>query len=379
MWKILRKICFFGCLLFTFACVSLSLSKNVNAAQIGTNGINFYNAQLNENNYQWSSYLSASNGQFSNASGLVTLTNVRAIRSYGMRFDSLYSNGNYASMHFETNLVAWGSYTQENPNANHWINRDRLVVQGCSFNNRALTIETQTINTAVTKWTDYSDSPSYGFLKHTLTVYGDITFSNVPSGSTGTIVCDVSTNNSSDFFWSNGAYGQYVYWEKNPTILVFGSNINDALLQTQIEQNETIINQNQTIINNQNELNDFLTDDTPPNVDSSALSQSAGWLPAGPVDSILTLPISLLQGVVNVFTNPSVCQDIILPLPFVNTDLTLPCVGPILSQIGITPLWNVVGAIIGFFLIWNTLKWLYKFVDDTLTMRENESSLWGGL
>lgn len=154
----------------------------------------------------------------------------------------------------------------------------------------------------------------------------------------------------------------------------------NTTVQGEINQNITnIYNQGQESLETQNEIRDWLKDDTPPNVDSSGLAQSAGWLPAGPVDSILTIPITLLTGVVNVFTNPSACQAVQLPLPFVNTNIDLPCVGPILERIGIAPLWNIVGAIIGFFLIWNTYKWLYEFVDKTLTFRENNSSIWGGL
>lgn len=148
--------------------------------------------------------------------------------------------------------------------------------------------------------------------------------------------------------------------------------------QTIINQNDVIINQNQQMIDNQQQTYDYLTDSTPPSVDTSGLDTSVGWLPAGPVDSILTLPLQLLQGIVNVFTNTN-CSPLQIPVPFVNENISLPCVSTLMDQVGFTPIWGIVGGVISAVIIWNTLKWLYKFVDDTLTFRENNSGMWGGL
>lgn len=143
----------------------------------------------------------------------------------------------------------------------------------------------------------------------------------------------------------------------------------------------TIINQNQTIINQNEQLYNFLSDNSPPDVDTSVLGDSAGWLPAGPVDSILTLPITLAQGIVDVFTGTHTCSPIVLPFKLGPYDesLTIPCMDEYFRLSEISILWNAVGTIISGVIIYNTLKWLYKFVDDTLTLRENNSGLWGGL
>ena len=145
------------------------------------------------------------------------------------------------------------------------------------------------------------------------------------------------------------------------------------------KQNETIINQNQTIINQMEATNDWLTDTTAPSADTSSLGNSAGWLPPGPLDSILNLPIQFIQGIVGVFTNTNTCAPIVLPLGIINYNLEIPCMRPFFELASVNIVWNTVGTIISAVLIFHTLKWLYKFVDDTLSFRESNSSMWGGL
>lgn len=156
---------------------------------------------------------------------------------------------------------------------------------------------------------------------------------------------------------------------------------------TMIGQNQTIINQNQTIIdqnnqtnNNLNNIEGALTDSSP--TDMSGLGDSAGWLPAGPVDSILTLPLTMLN---NLVTNlSSSCQSISIQLPFVKENINLPCIKSLYDKMGVTgTLFTTAGLIASAFILFNYLLALYKWVDDTLTMRENTmpgyfDDNWGG-
>lgn len=151
-----------------------------------------------------------------------------------------------------------------------------------------------------------------------------------------------------------------------------------------LNQNNTIISQNNTLITKQDETNkklddvkDSITSEDGPKLDG--LNNSAGWLPAGPLDSILNLPLSFLQ---NLFTNLSkTCQAVSLPLPFVNKDLQLPCLNTIYSQIDGLSVWiNTIGVIASAFILFTYLINLYKWVDDTLTFRENNYiDNWGGI
>lgn len=145
----------------------------------------------------------------------------------------------------------------------------------------------------------------------------------------------------------------------------------DAIVTT----NKEIINQNNTIINNQgaikdglDDINSALTDESGPNTD--ALKNSSGWLPAGPLDSLINLPLSLLN---NLTTNMSKsCQPVNLPLPFLDKNLQLPCVNTLYAQIEGLSVWiNSVSVIAAAFILFHYLMGLYKWVDDTLSFREN--------
>lgn len=130
-----------------------------------------------------------------------------------------------------------------------------------------------------------------------------------------------------------------------------------------------------------NDLNSSLTDDSP--TDMSGLGDSAGWLPAGPVDSILTLPLTLFTTLSDNLSN-NTCTTAVLKLPFVNKNINLPCIKTLYDKIGITgTLFTTAGIIASCFILFNYLLSLYNWIDKTLTMRENTmpgyyDDNWGG-
>lgn len=159
--------------------------------------------------------------------------------------------------------------------------------------------------------------------------------------------------------------------------------------QTLINQNSQILNQNNTIINNidstNNKLDDLnknLTDETSPSL--NGLENSAGWLKPGPVDSILNLPLTLLN---NLQTNlGNTCNPVTLTLPYVDKDISLPCVSAIYKQIDGLDVWfQSIGVIAAAVILYKYFMYLYNRVDDTLSFRENnmqgyfDDSLWGGM
>lgn len=153
----------------------------------------------------------------------------------------------------------------------------------------------------------------------------------------------------------------------------------DDTTSSLINQNQVIINQNNQIINkidsqtqqqhqDAQDIKNAMTDDSAPNL--SGLNNSAGWLPAGPVDSILNLPLSFLTNLSNNLSKS--CSPVVLPLPFVNQNLELPCLNSIYNQINGLPAWlNTIGTIASAFILFGYLINLYKYIDDTLTFREN--------
>lgn len=152
------------------------------------------------------------------------------------------------------------------------------------------------------------------------------------------------------------------------------TDYDDRLLQ-EIQTNQKLDDVNQSI----NDVNDSLTSTESP--DMEGLGNTAGWLPAGPVDSILNLPLAMLNSLLDSLS--STCQPVTLPLPFVNKNLELPCINSIYAKIGDLSVWvNSIGIIISALILYRYLLSLYHWVDDTLSFRENnwnDTEQWGGI
>lgn len=119
-----------------------------------------------------------------------------------------------------------------------------------------------------------------------------------------------------------------------------------------------------------------VTDTSSP--DLGGLSNANTWLPQGPVDSIIMLPLNFINTLINKIG--STCSPINLPLPFLeNKYLTLPCISTLFEQInGFSTLYNLIGVIGSVYLLYNYLLKFYKWIDDTLSFRENNWQDWGG-
>lgn len=122
-------------------------------------------------------------------------------------------------------------------------------------------------------------------------------------------------------------------------------------------------------------LFDFFKDDS--QADLSGLGNSAGWLPAGPIDSLVNLPISLGQNLYDGLAET--CQPVVLDLPFVNKELSLPCLSAIYDKIGIKIWVEMIGTIASAFLLYYYFQNLYEWVEDTLLLEESRNRKWGSL
>ena len=152
---------------------------------------------------------------------------------------------------------------------------------------------------------------------------------------------------------------------------------NDLLIKNQQETNKKLDDLNKT----NKDTQDFLKDDS--DADTSGLADSAGWLPAGPVDSILNLPLAFLNGLNNSLSKT--CQPAQFTLPFLKTNntLTLPCMTTVYQKVGLSN-WvtNTLGVIASGFILYAYLLNLYHWVDNQLTLRENtwnDTDQWGGI
>lgn len=168
---------------------------------------------------------------------------------------------------------------------------------------------------------------------------------------------------------------------------VFNWSVSDdpnSKLLTEINNNQKVTNEKLDNINNNqkdtnkklDDVNKNLTDDTPP--DTTGLGNASGWLPAGPVDSILTLPLNVLN---TIYTNLSKsCTAVTLPLPFVESSISLPCGDIIYSRIdGLSVLLNTIGLVLGSFLLYSYFIYLYNWVDKKVSLIESDREKWGAV
>ena len=193
---------------------------------------------------------------------------------------------------------------------------------------------------------------------------------NVGSGNTRLWSVDDTINiKAKNYFALVTIFGVY-YTDENVTAPGYDFSIIDNQIK---DTNKKLDDTNKKL----DDVKGTITDESDPKLD--ALKNSSGWLPAGPLDSILNLPLSFLN---NLSTNLSkTCQPVVLPLPFVDKNLSLPCLNTIYSQIEGLSVWiNSIGVIASVFILFTYLINLYKWVDDTLTFRENNYiDNWGGM
>lgn len=144
---------------------------------------------------------------------------------------------------------------------------------------------------------------------------------------------------------------------------------NQAMLDEQKKQTEAI-----------NETKDFITDTSEPDSSDIATSDSlpsVGLLPPGPVDSILLLPVNIMNSILSSLGGS--CSPIVAPLPFVGENITFPCFGDTIYNGDFAPLANIIGVVASAFILYGYLKHLYKKVDRATSLETNDEDEWGVL
>ena len=138
------------------------------------------------------------------------------------------------------------------------------------------------------------------------------------------------------------------------------------------EQNET----SKGIFGKLKDLFNWLTNDD--EADVSSAGDVAGWLPPGPIDSIINLPLTMLNNI-NSSLNKT-CSPLEVNLPYVNKSVEIPCLNTIFNQItGLTNFWTWVGLISSVLILYRYLIELYKYYDRLTTLQANFISDWGGV
>lgn len=191
--------------------------------------------------------------------------------------------------------------------------------------------------------------------------------------SINNITFTVSGNTEQDFIFSTSTYRwNYAYLSYIKSDNSDVTNRQDVI----INQNETIINQGEQTNDKLNDINDSLTSDELPNTDD--LDNLVGFLPPGPVDSILNLPLSVLNSFLSSLNGE--CKSINIKLPFVKNNLKLPCMYEYLSKMtGFTILMDWISNVAGTILLIKYLVNLYNWIDNQTSLNDTNNSDWGGI
>lgn len=149
----------------------------------------------------------------------------------------------------------------------------------------------------------------------------------------------------------------------------------DSIDQQLIDANNKLDQTNNKLDQTNDKLDSILDNSSP---DLGGLSNASTWLPQGPVDSIIMLPLNFINTIIDKLSGT--CSPVNLPIPFMqNKYIVLPCLNTIFEQIdGFSTLFNLVGVIGSVYLLYNYFVRFYKWVDDTLSFRENTWQDWGG-
>lgn len=138
------------------------------------------------------------------------------------------------------------------------------------------------------------------------------------------------------------------------------------------EQNET----SKGIFAKLKDLYGWLTNED--EADVSSAGDVAGWLPPGPIDGIITLPLTMLNNI-----NSSLgktCTPLNVNLPYVKKSVEIPCLSSIFNQItGLNSFWTWVGVISSVLILYRYLIELYKYYDRLTTLQANFISEWGNV
>lgn len=146
------------------------------------------------------------------------------------------------------------------------------------------------------------------------------------------------------------------------------ANVNDKLT----EQNET----SKGIFGKIKELFSWLTNPEP--ADISGAADVAGWLPAGPLDSLINLPLTMLNNISSSLNKT--CSPLNVNLPYVNKSVEIPCLSTIFNQItGLNSFWTWVGLIGSVLILYRYLINLYNYYDKLTTLQANFISDWGSI
>ncbi len=156
----------------------------------------------------------------------------------------------------------------------------------------------------------------------------------------------------------------------------FNQQHKDNQVQLDESKKQTEEQKKQTAVMEQTK--DFVTDTKQPDAGDIANADSipsVGLLPSGPIDSLLLLPLNIMNSITS--SLGGTCSPIVAPLPFSNGQkLTFPCFGDTLYKGDFAILATLVGSVASALILYGYFKHLYKKVDRATSLESNDEDEW---
>lgn len=167
------------------------------------------------------------------------------------------------------------------------------------------------------------------------------------------------------------------YWLKNTSVklstftISFSESSNSYIEQCKIAI-QTLTTQ---IFHSSNREYEYLTDDSDADIDVSGMSGITGILPAGPVDSLLSLPLTLINILID--SSSGSCTPFTFTFVF-DEQFSLPCFDSFWSQVPAQLLLFISDVpAVYLFVLW--AKSVYKRVEKAMTFETSIDDEWGGV
>lgn len=156
----------------------------------------------------------------------------QGINKIQIQYNNVTFTNNAATLHFELNYVL---SQVGSPQQLSWytVNLDNLAILYSNKN-----INFSRLSYSLTPW-QYNTNMNAVFVQQTLTIYGDISFTNLVAGQTDNLIIQIGLPSNYAFILSqndqwNNTYHYSTFIEQNPTSLDFYATANEALQQAQI-------------------------------------------------------------------------------------------------------------------------------------------------
>ena len=199
----------------------------------------------------------------------------------------------------------------------------------------------------------------------------DDTFSSCTTLSSTSYTFTLTDFKKVRFQFNNSSVGDLML-NKGDTSLPYEEYGKQVCTNKLDEQNET----SKGIFGKIKELFSWLTNPEP--ADISGAADVAGWLPSGPLDSLINLPLTMLTNISSSLNKT--CSPLNVNLPYVNKSVEIPCLNTIFNQItGLNSFWTWVGMIGSVLILYRYLVNLYKYYDHLTDLQANFISDWGSI